>query len=95
MKNLYKFLLVFLVSLTVIYSVVFVHTFFNFDRSFGWTFKSSENLNFHEKYSKKIHHIREESVLHWLWKEPKVEDLLFTKINDVETNKWIKERTSL
>jgi len=84
MKNLYKFLLVFLVSLTVIYSVVFVHTFFNFDRSFGWTFKSSENLNFHEKYSKKIHHIREESVLHWLWKEPKVEDLLFTKINDVE-----------
>jgi|TARA_B110000438_G_C15724331_1_gene611264 hypothetical protein len=89
-KNLYIKVITFLIgSLAIIYSVFFTHTFFNLENSFGWTFKSSENLNFHEKYSKKIHHIREESVLDWLWKKPKVEDLLFTTINEINDKKII------
>ena len=83
-KKLYLSIIVLIGSLAIIYSVLLTHTFFNLESSFGWTFKSLENLNFHKKYSKKIHHLREESVLHWLWKKPKVEDLLFTTINEID-----------
>ena len=31
-----------------------------------------------------MHHLREEFVLDWLWKKPKVEDLMFTSINKIE-----------
>ena len=89
-KNLYLKIITFLIgSLAIIYFVLFTHTFLNLESSFGWTFKSSENLNFHEKYSKKVHHIREESVLNWLWKKPKTEDLLFTTINEISDKKII------
>ena len=54
---------------------------------FKHTFKSLKNLNFHEKYSKKIHHVREEFILDMLFKESKVEDLLFTRINDLKDKK--------
>ena len=84
MRNLYLAIIVFFGSVTVIYAVLVVHTFFNLDKSFGYTFKSLENLNFHQKYSKKIHHLREEDVMEELFKKPKVEDLLFTTINEID-----------
>ena len=51
--------------------------------------KSFEDLNFHEKYSKKIHHIREKVLLEWLWKKPQIEDLLFTKIGTLDDKEEI------
>ena len=83
MKNSYLVIVSCLVSIFLLYTLVFIYTFFNFNSEFTYTFKSLENLNFHEKYSKKIHHIREVSHLHSLHKKPKVEDLLFTTINKI------------
>ena len=84
LRNLYVSLITFFGSIAIIYIVLVIHTFFNLDKSFVYTFKSLENLNFHQKYSEKLHHIREESVMEELWKKPKVEDLLFTSINEVD-----------
>ena len=71
-------------TLFIVYILLFFYTFFNLQDEFAYNFKSLENLNFHEKYSKKMHHLREEFVLDWLWKKPKVEDLMFTTINDIK-----------
>jgi len=84
MKNSYLVIVSCLVSIFLLYTLVFIYTFFNFNNEFKYTFKSLENLNFHEKYSKKIHHIRDELNLNTLFKKPKVEDLLFTTITNLE-----------
>ena len=86
MKNSYLITISCFVSAIIVYIVLFVYTFVNFNNEFRYTFKSLENLNFHEKYSKKIHHVREE-FNEGLFKEPRVEDLLFTTVNDVEDRK--------
>ena len=89
MRNSYLVIISSLVSIAVIYMLLFIYTFFNFHNEFKSTFKSLENLNFHEKYSEKIHHIRNERLLDRLWKKPKVEDLLFTTINTLENKEVI------
>ena len=103
MKNIHLVIASCLTSIILIYIVLFIYTFFNFDKDFGYTFKSSENLNFHQKYSKKLHHIRDEIALDLLFKKPKVEDLLFTTINNIEDKEvivlfqgdsWMEQLTS-
>ena len=89
MKNSYLVIVSCFVSIFLLYALLFIYTFFNFNSEFTYAFKSLENLNFHEKYSKKIHHIRQESHLRELHKKPKVEDLLFTTINEIENKKKI------
>ncbi len=89
MKNSYLVIVSCLVSIFLLYLLVFIYTFFNFNNEFKYTFKSLENLNFHEKYSKKIHHIRSEADLNALFKRPKVEDLLFTTITNPEDKEVI------
>ena len=58
MKNSNLVIVSCFVSIFLLYALLFIYTFFNFNSEFKYTFKSLENLNFHEKYSKKIHHIR-------------------------------------
>ena len=103
MKNSYLVIVSCLVSIFLLYTLVFIYTFFNFNNEFKYTFKSLENLNFHEKYSKKLHHIREELDLNTLFKRPKVEDLLFTTITNPEEKEvivlfqgdsWMEQLTS-
>ena len=103
MKNIHLVIASCLTSIILIYIVLFIYTFFNFNKDFGYTFKSSENLNFHQKYSKKLHHIRDEITLILLFKKPKVEDLLFTTINNIEDKEviilfqgdsWMEQLTS-
>ena len=89
MRNSYLVILSCLVSLPIIYVILFIHTYLNLHNEFQENFKSLENLNFHEKYSKKVHHIRQEKVLDWLWKKPKVEDMMFTTINKLEDKELI------
>ena len=103
MKNIHLVIASCLTSIILIYIVLFIYTFFNFDKEFEYTFKTSENLNFHQKYSKKLHHIRDEITLNLLFKKPKVEDLLFTTINNIEDKEvivlfqgdsWMEQLTS-
>jgi len=103
MKNIHLVIASCLISIILIYTVLFIYTFFNFDKEFEYTFKTSENLNFHQKYSKKLHHIREETTLDLLFKKPEVKDLLFTTINNIEDKEivvlfqgdsWMEQLTS-
>ena len=103
MKNLYLVIAAFLVSIFFIYTLLFFYTFANFNDEFKFTFKSLENLNFHKKYSKKIHHIRDENYLNTLFNRAKVEDLLFTTITDPQDKEltvlfqgdsWMEQLTS-
>ena len=89
MKDRYLAIISSLVTIVIMYIVLLVYNFSNLHNEFAYNFKSLENLNFHEKYSKKIHHLREEFVLDWLWKKPEVEDLLFTTINTLEDKEVI------
>ncbi len=84
MKNQYLIIFSCLTAIAIIYIVLAIHTFFNLHNEFVYNFKSLEILNFHQKYSKKIHHLREEIVLDRLWKKPNVKDLMFTTFNQIE-----------
>ena len=104
MRNSYLVIFSCLLSIPIIYVILFILTYLNLDNEFKENFKSLENLNFHEKYSKKIHHIRQERVLNWLWKKPKVEDMMFTTINKLEDKElivliqgdsWMEQLTSM
>ena len=103
MKNSYLAIFTFLVGIFLLYTILFIYTFFNFNNEFKYAFQSLENLNFHEKYSKKIHHIRDELVLNTLFKKPQVEDLLFTTLTNPEEKEvvvlfqgdsWMEQLTS-
>ena len=89
MKNRYLIIFSSLTALAIIYIVLFIHIFLNLHNEFAYNFKSLDNLNFHQKYSKRMHHLREEFILDWLWKKPKVEDLMFTTINQLENKNLI------
>ena len=104
MRKFYLVLVSNLLGIIIVYILYFIYFFSNFNNEFTYSFKSLENLDFHEKYSKKIHHIREETVLNLLFKKPKVEDLLFSTINELEGKKkivliqgdsWMEQLTSM
>ena len=90
MRNSYLVIFSCLLSIPIIYVILFILTYLNLDNEFKENFKSLENLNFHEKYSKKVHHIRQEKVLDWLWKKPQMEDMMFTTINTLEDKELLE-----
>ena len=89
MRKSYLVIVSSLASIFIVYIVLFIYTFFNFHNEFKFAFTSLENLNFHEKYAKKIHHIRDENFLTVLLEKAKVEDLLFTALNKLENKEMI------
>ena len=89
MKFIYSLLAKSFFTIICVYIFLFVYTFFNYENEFKDTFKSLENLNFHEKYSKKIHHIREENSLKRIFKQANVNDLLYSTVNSLENKKNI------
>ena len=89
MNKAYLIIVSFLASIFAVYIVLFIYTFLNFHTGFKYAFKSIEALNFHKKYSKKIHHLRDENDLNTLFKKSKVEDLLFTTMNKLEDKEVI------
>ncbi len=84
MKNKFIVLLSSLISFVIFYLVLFLITFINYENEFKHSFKTLENLNIHEKYSKKIHHVREEVNLKNYFKETSEVDLIFTSINKLK-----------
>ncbi len=69
-----------------LYLLLFIYTFNNLEDEFKYVFKSKENLEFHKKYSKKLHHIRDESALKEILVKPKKENLLFDEITKLKNN---------
>lgn len=66
----------------IVYSIIFFKTLSNIDEEFQYAFKNKENYLFHEKYSKLVHHLRDESTLDKIIPNTKPKDLLFTDIYD-------------
>ena len=89
MRKAYLIIVSFLASIFAVYIVLFIYTFLNFHNEFKYAFKSIETLNFHKKYSKKVHHLKAENTLNTLFKKSKVEDLLFTTMNKLEDKEVI------
>ena len=89
MRKVYLIIVSFLTSIFAVYLMLFIYTFFNFDNEFKHSLKSLKILNFHEKYSKKLHHVREPFLVDLSLKKSKVEDLLFTKVNKLEDQEVI------
>jgi len=81
MQNKFLILASSIVSAILIYISLFFYTYFNYQNEFKYIFKDLENLKFHQKYSNKLHHIRDEHILRELFKTPKTQDLLFSTIN--------------
>ena len=87
-----KFYLVFfstLFSVILIYLLFFFYTYKNLHKEFQYNFKSINNLNFHKKYSSKLHHIRAENKLKLLFKKYNTRDLLFSTITEIENNDFV------
>ena len=85
-KVLFK-LLSFFVVLLLVYIILFFFTFLNLNSKLVGHFKFVEQVNFHKKYSSKLHHIRDQFALNLFYKKDDVEDLLFTRLNRPKTKK--------
>tara|TARA_Y100000590_G_C15724663_1_gene1014768 strand:+ start:1821 stop:2975 length:1155 start_codon:yes stop_codon:yes gene_type:complete len=89
MKNLYLTIISSLLAGIIIYIILFIYTFLNLNNELRHSFDSLKNLNFHEKYSRKLNHIRDPNSFEELFKEAKVEDMLFTEINNIKNKNII------
>ena len=88
MKNLYINFIIVLITSLIFYLILFTYTYFDFTNQFKERFDDQKSLNIHQKYSKIVHHIREEAHLENFFKETTPQDLVFTYLN--ESNKKIK-----
>ena len=80
MKN--KNFIIVLTTSTFFYLFLFIYTYFDFNNEFKEKFRNLQNLEIHQKYSKTIHHIREEAHLERFFKETTSKDLVFTHLNN-------------
>ena len=87
-KNLLTLFFSLLFSIIFFYFLFFLKIYFNIDnhyKNFN-LFKSTESLNFHRLYSKKLHHLRDSDGK---WKiGKKYENYLFTEINKYSNSKY-------
>lgn len=81
MKNFFLVIFSTLSTIILIYIAVFFYTFINLNKEFKYSFNSINNLEFHKKYSEKLHHIRDTSTILDSFKTVETEDLLFTRLN--------------
>ena len=89
MKNLLFKIIFSSLTLFLIYLVLFFFIFYKDDNTKPGHFNSLKQIDFHKKYSSKIHHIRDQYALNKLFKKDSLNDLLFTKINEVNEKEKI------
>ena len=102
MKNLsFKLIAIFL-STAFIYLLLFFFTYLNLSQKTPTHFNSLDEVNFHKKYSNKIHHIRDRHAIKTFFESNKTKDFLFNKINYLDEKKltvllqgdsWIEQIT--
>ena len=83
MKELSFKIFSFFLAVILIYILLFFIIFFKVDKIKPNHFNSLEQIDFHKRYSEKIHHIRDQHALNNLFKKDILSDLLFTTINKV------------
>ena len=84
-KNLTIFLLSSLLSIFILYFLFFLKIYFEGLEKVPYLLKTKETLEFHKKYSQKLHHLRN---THGRWDFGKLpENYLFTSINKFSNDK--------
>ena len=80
MKN--KNFIIILTTSTFFYLFLFIDTYFDFNNEFKEKFRNLQNLEIHQKYSKTVHHIREEAHLERFFKEKFYKDQAHQAFHD-------------
>ena len=88
MKNKTLAIIATFITIVISYFSYFSYTFINLKDIPGQYFKTKKKLDFHKKYSKSLHHIRDEVGLNFSDKETKATDLLFTNLNEIDNEKF-------
>jgi len=89
MKELSFKIIAFFLAIFLIYLVLFFFIFLKVAKIKPNHFNSLKQIDFHKKYSSKIHHIRDMHALNNLFKKDQLNDLLFTKINEISEKEKI------
>lgn len=82
-KNILVGLISFLASIFFFYFLFCINTYTNKYDEISYLFKSLENIEFHKKYSKSLHHVRGAGTLN---DNSKPENFLFTTIREFSKN---------
>ena len=82
-KNLITLIVSTLLSFLLLYFLIFIKVYLEKHEEFRpFLFKSNEGISFHKKYSKKMHHIRDNQ-----WEiQNNLENMLFSTINEFSSN---------
>ena len=83
-KNLLLLLFSSIISLILLYLILYGLTYSNINKENTYKFSSLEILNFHKKYSSKIHHIRLDETN--IKKEFKPNEYLYSVISSFKTD---------
>ena len=89
MKELSFKIISFFLLIFLIYLFLFLFIYLTVDKIKPSHLDSLEQIDFHKKYSNKIHHIRDMHALNNLFKKDQINDLLFTKINEINEKEKI------
>ena len=80
-KNLILLFFSVIIPFVFLYLILLFYIFVNIDKDNSYKFESFESLNFHKKYSQKMHHIR------WMgMKKEKLTDYMYSTISDYKIN---------
>ena len=81
-KNFILLFFTIFISIITIYFFLYIYTLVNFNKDTAYKFESRKALNFHKKYTQKLHHIR------WIGaKRNKLSDYLFSEITPFKETK--------
>ena len=85
-KNIFTVFLSVILTIIFLYFVIFLKIYFeDYTKERPFLFKSLQNLNFHMKYSEKMHHLRDNNRSYGSPGKP--ENFLFTTINKFSSDK--------
>tara|TARA_B100000029_G_C17564512_1_gene954580 strand:- start:521 stop:1654 length:1134 start_codon:yes stop_codon:yes gene_type:complete len=85
-KNILTVFLSVIITIIFLYFVIFLKVYFeDYTKERPFLFKSLQNLNFHMKYSEKMHHLRDNNRSYGSPGKPK--NFLFTSINKFSSDK--------
>ena len=75
-KNITTVILSIIIGVILSYSIGVYYFYINLDKERPYHLKDIDSLNFHKKYTSKLHHIKNPS------KYVKIQDTLFTTLNN-------------
>ena len=88
-KNIFLFATSIILSFVFFYFAYVIYNYLNIDKYKTTPFETLEELNFHKKYSKKLHHLRDINPFNNYFRNPEnsKNNYLFTILSDFKNEK--------